>query len=363
MEKLAELHPSFLRFPGGNYLEGDEINERFDWKKTIGPLEDRPGHRCPWGYRSSDGLGLLEFLNWCEDLNMEPILAVYAGYSLRQRDVKPGPDLEPYVQEALEEIEYVIGDAATTKWGARRAKDGHPQPFKLQYVEIGNEDAFDRSRSYDGRFAQFFDAIKKKYPNLQCISTVPVASRKADLVDDHDYPSAQNMLRRTRRYQDRDPELPKVFFGEWATQGGRPTPTMALCDRRRRVAHRFAAGRGRRAHELLRAAAGEREPRRVPVGHQPDRLRRGQQLWFAFVSRAGDVRPARAGAIRFCPSTLPRRKSSNRRADRKAMSALARGIRRRSSKTSPSRKAARACSRLTSRACPNGTNAGEARGA
>ena len=82
MEKLADLHPAFLRFPGGNYLEGQNFANRFDWKKTIGPLEDRPGHQCPWGYRSSDGLGLQEFLNWCEDLKMEPVLAVYAGLSL-----------------------------------------------------------------------------------------------------------------------------------------------------------------------------------------------------------------------------------------------------------------------------------------
>jgi alpha-N-arabinofuranosidase len=83
MELLAGMHPAFLRFPGGNYLEGDTINERFDWKKTIGPLADRPGHRSPWNYHSTDGLGLLEFLNWCEDLKMQPVLAVYAGYSLK----------------------------------------------------------------------------------------------------------------------------------------------------------------------------------------------------------------------------------------------------------------------------------------
>src|SRR5439155_4070351 len=99
------------------------------------------------------------------------LLAVYAGYSLKGAHVNPGPDLEPFVQEALEEIEYVIGDANTT-WGARRAKDGHSAPFKLTYVEIGNEDWFDKSLSYDGRFAQFHDAIKAKYPYLKTISSV-----------------------------------------------------------------------------------------------------------------------------------------------------------------------------------------------
>src|ERR1043166_6092190 len=135
MQMLGDLNPKFLRFPGGNYLEGDTIETRFEWKKTIGPLAERHGHPCPWGYRSTDGLGLLEFLEWCQDMNAEPVLAVYAGYSLKGAHVNPGPDLEPFVREALEEIEYVIGDTGTT-WGARRAKDGHSAPFKLTYVEI-----------------------------------------------------------------------------------------------------------------------------------------------------------------------------------------------------------------------------------
>jgi alpha-N-arabinofuranosidase len=154
LQMLVDLNPKFLRFPGGNYVEGDTIETRFDWKKTIGPIEERHGHPCPWGYRSADGLGLLEFLQWCEDMKAEPVLAVYAGYSLKGAYVNPGPDLEPYVKEALEEIEYVTGDTTTT-WGACRAKDGHPAPFNLTYVEIGNEDFFDKSKSYDERFAQF----------------------------------------------------------------------------------------------------------------------------------------------------------------------------------------------------------------
>ena len=121
MEKLAAMKPAFLRLPGGNYLEGDTIATRFDWKKTIGLLTQRPGHLGPWRYRSSDGLGLLEFLEWCEDLKMEPVLAVYAGYSLRGERVAPGPELQPYVQEALEEIGYVTGDKSTP-WGGQRAR-------------------------------------------------------------------------------------------------------------------------------------------------------------------------------------------------------------------------------------------------
>jgi len=224
MKMLVDLNPKFLRFPGGNYLEGDTVETRFDWKKTLGPIEERHGHPCPWGYRSTDGLGLLEFLEWAEDMNAEPVLAVYAGYSLKGMHINPGPDLEPFVQEALEEIEYVIGDTNTT-WGARRAQDGHPSPFPLTYVEIGNEDWFDKSGSYEGRFAQFHDAIKAKYPQLKTISTMGddqpatnhVHSRKPDMIDGHYYRSADEFIRMSPGYAKKyDRNGPEIFVGEWA---------------------------------------------------------------------------------------------------------------------------------------------------
>jgi alpha-N-arabinofuranosidase len=228
IQLLADMHPKFLRLPGGNYLEGDYFNERFDWKKTIGDVSQRAGHRSPWNYWSTDGFGLMEYLGWCEDLHMEPLLAVFAGYALRHDYVKPGPDLEPYVQDALDEIEYVTGDAATTKWGAHRAKDGHPAPFPLHYVEVGNEDEFDRSGSYDGRFGQFFNAIKAKYPSLLIIATTPVKSCTPDLVDEHYYKSQEEMESQSHMYDTRERGGPtKVFVGEWATRVGSPTPNMA----------------------------------------------------------------------------------------------------------------------------------------
>jgi alpha-N-arabinofuranosidase len=235
MQLLADMHPKFLRLPGGNYLEGDYINERFNWKETIGDTAQRPGHRSPWNYWSTDGFGLMEYLNWCDDLKMEPLLAVYAGYSLKHDYIKPGPDLAPYVQDALDEIEYVTGDA-DTKWGALRARDGHAAPFPLHYVEIGNEEWFDRSGSYDGRFAQFYDAIKAKYPQLQIISTVGldhpesmrVHSRTPDLIDEHYYKSQSEMEAQSHMYDTRPRGGPtKVFVGEWATRVGSPTPNMA----------------------------------------------------------------------------------------------------------------------------------------
>jgi len=224
MQMLVDLKPAFLRFPGGNYLEGNTIAERFDWKKTLGPLTERPGHQGPWGYRSTDGMGLLEFLLWTQDMGAEPVLGVYAGYSLRGDYVKPGPDLVPYIEDALDEIEYVTGPV-TSKWGARRAKDGHPKPFPLRYVEIGNEDFFDRSGSYDGRFAQFYDAIRARYPHLKIISTVGneqpaekrVHSRRPDVLDEHYYRNTVQFLRMSpTHYEGYDRKGPEIFVGEWA---------------------------------------------------------------------------------------------------------------------------------------------------
>lgn len=224
LQMLVDLHPRFLRFPGGNYVEGDTIETRFDWKKTIGPITERAGHPSPWGYRSTDGMGLLEFLIWCEDMNAEPVLAVYSGYSLKHVHVEPGTALQPYIQDGLDEIEYVTG-STSTRWGARRAKDGHRNPFPLHYVEIGNEDFFDDSGSYDARFAQFFDAIKAKYPNLKCISTVGneqperkrVHSRKPDMLDEHYYRSDEAFLKDApTRFERYDRQGPEIFVGEWA---------------------------------------------------------------------------------------------------------------------------------------------------
>ena len=288
MQKLAAMHPAFLRLPGGNYLEGDHIAERYPWKKTLGPLVDRPTHPSPWGYRSSDGLGLLEFLEWCQDLHMQPVLAVYAGYSMAQEHVTPGPDLAPYVQSALEEIQYVSG-GPETKWGAVRAKDGHPAPFPLTYVEVGNEDEFDKSGSYDGRFAQFYDAIKKAYPKLQVIATAPVKSRTPDVIDDHFYRTAQEFFDDTHHYDKSDRKGPKIFVGEWATREGSPTPDMgaALADAA------WLTGLERNSDIVIMASYAPLFINVNPGASQwvpdSDRLRRAAQLRFAQLLCAGNV--------------------------------------------------------------------------
>lgn len=227
MKKLAALHPKFLRFPGGNYLEGNTLADWYDWKITIGPLVDRPTHPSPWGYESSDGMGLLEYLQWCQDLHMQPVLAVYAGYALDGMHIAPGPQLDRYVKDALEEIQFVTG-SATTKWGAVRARDGHPAPFALRYVEIGNEDFFDKSASYGGshgRFAQFARAIRKAYPHLKLIATMPVTGDvQPDVIDDHFYKSPRTFFKDADHFDHMSRTGPKIFVGEWATLQGTPTP-------------------------------------------------------------------------------------------------------------------------------------------
>ncbi len=227
MNRMAAMQPKFLRLPGGNYLEGVALNDWYDWKKTIGPLVDRPGHQGPWFYWSTDGLGLLEFLEWCEDLKVEPVLAVYAGYSLNGSHVATGKDLEPYVQSALDEVEYVTGGVGT-KWGAERARDGHPAPFPLHYIEIGNEDYLDKSGSYTARYAQFAEALHQRYPQYKLIATdgnSEYATRvHPDVSDEHYYKSPADMMDLVHHYDDAPRDGPKIFVGEWATRSGSPTP-------------------------------------------------------------------------------------------------------------------------------------------
>jgi alpha-L-arabinofuranosidase len=228
MQKLAAMKPGYFRVPGGNYLEGNTIDTRFNWKDTIGPIEGRPGHfNSAWGYWSQDGMGLLEYLEMAEQLGAQPVLAVYAGYSLNG-SVVPQDQLAPYVQDALDEIQYAIGPTSTT-WGARRAADGHPAPFDVRMVEIGNEDQFDRSGSYNAyRYPMFYDAIKAAYPDLKLIATTPVTSRPMDVVDNHYYNNDPTFFASNAHlFDDTSRSGPKIIVGEYAATQGSPTPTMA----------------------------------------------------------------------------------------------------------------------------------------
>jgi len=166
-EAFYAIKPKFLRFPGGNNIEGQSIPTRWKWNETIGPLETRPGRVGDWGYYNTDGLGLMEYLYWCEDMEMEPVLAVYSGYSL---DGTSYP--EKYMPEVLEdimaELEFLLGNTSTY-WGGKRAEYGHPDPYVINYVEIGNEDMF--SCTYNYRFPYLYQALSSAYPNIRFMST------------------------------------------------------------------------------------------------------------------------------------------------------------------------------------------------
>jgi alpha-L-arabinofuranosidase len=228
MRKLAALHPGYFRVPGGNYLEGNTIATRFEWRNTIGPIEDRPGHdNSAWGYWSQDGMGLLEYLEMAEEVGARPLLAVYAGYSL-DGEVAPQSQLATYVQDAVDEIHYAI-DPTTTTWGAMRAADGHPAPFDLLGVEIGNEDFFDSSGSYNTyRYPMFYDAIKAAFPRLPLVATTPVTSRPMDILDEHFYNNDPAYFAENAHVFDGAARSgPKVIVGEYAATQGSPTGTLA----------------------------------------------------------------------------------------------------------------------------------------
>jgi alpha-N-arabinofuranosidase len=154
---------------------------------------------------------------------MELVLAVYAGCLLMYEHVAPGPDLEPYVQDTLGEIENATG-GADTRWGAQRTADGHSQPFHIAYVEIGNEDRFDTSGSCDTRYAQFYQAIKAKCPALQLIATTSVKSVKPDVIDEHHYLRATDFFHDSTHCDKADRNGPEIFVGERAIREGIPTP-------------------------------------------------------------------------------------------------------------------------------------------
>ena len=227
VELVQAMGPQIFRFPGGNYVEGVTVDTRWNWKQTIGPVWERPGHQnSAWGYWSDDGLGLLEYLQLAEDLGAAPVMAVWAGLALNGTVVAQA-DLGPYVRDALDQIEYAIGPVTST-WGARRAADGHPKPFAVPYVEVGNEDFLNGgTASYNAyRYPMFYDAIKAAYPQVKIIATTPVTSRPMDVIDQHYYSSAQFFEQASTMFDSYDRSGPLVFVGEYAATanaGGLPT--------------------------------------------------------------------------------------------------------------------------------------------
>jgi alpha-L-arabinofuranosidase len=213
-QMLVALKPSFVRFPGGCFVEGDRMQNALRWRDTLGDVAERPARWCVWNYTSTQGLGLHEYLLMCKDLGAEPMLVVNCGMACQYRngDHIPLNELDEWIEDALAAIEYAIGPP-TSKWGALRAKNGHPEPFPLRFVSIGNENW---GPIYEERYARFYDAIKARYPQIQLIATAPVKSRPIDILDEHYYSTPEWFILNANLYDRYDRTGPKILVGEYA---------------------------------------------------------------------------------------------------------------------------------------------------
>lgn len=213
-QMLADLKPAFLRFPGGCVVEGATMENRYRWKDTIGDIAHRPGHWSLWGYRNIDGLGFHEFLQLCEDLGAQGMYVFNCGLSCtgRNGDFWPDERLPELIQDTLDAVEYALGPA-DSRWGAERAKKGHPEPFPLKYLEIGNENF---GPLYEARYRIFARTLKEKWPGLTLICNVGLA--EADVHDQHFYVAPPFFFENFHRYDTRPgpDQPPKVYVGEYA---------------------------------------------------------------------------------------------------------------------------------------------------
>jgi alpha-L-arabinofuranosidase len=219
---LADLKPAFMRWPGGCIVEGLTLENRVQWKQTIGDPVTRPGQYDLWGYRNSYGFGYHEFLQFIEDIGAQGMYVANIGVScsVRNGDYCSPMEVAGFIQDALDAIEYAIGDVKTT-WGAKRAAAGHPAPFPLQYVEVGNEDA--GPDIYNERFNLFQKAISAKYPQITIISNHGLNDNmssigKTDMIDPHYYVSPDWFYARANNLFDNvQPRPPyKAYVGEYA---------------------------------------------------------------------------------------------------------------------------------------------------
>ena len=211
---LVNLNPSFMRFPGGSWVDGTSLANAYHWKPTVGFLPDRVARANIWGYMVSNGLGYHEYLQMCEDLRVEPLFDVNCGMDVRQNSVGV-TNLGPWVQEVLDAIEYANG-GADTPMGAWRSANGHPAPFHLQYVEVGNENS---GPDYEANYAVFYHALKAKWPAMHIIAnsfgTVPT-SAPVEMLDEHFYNSPSWFAQNSTRYDSYSRSGPKIFVGEYA---------------------------------------------------------------------------------------------------------------------------------------------------
>ena len=244
-QALADIHPGLLRFPGGCIVEGCDLETRYQWKNTIGPVENRPLNQNRWehtfdyryypDYYQSYGLGFFEFFQFSEDIGAEPLPVLNVGMACQFQNWNkesahvPMDQLDPYIQDCLDLIEFANGDVNTT-WGKKRAEMGHPEPFNMKYIGVGNEQW---DTLYYKRLTPFVKAIRAKYPNIKIVGTSgpdsegkmfelgwqDMKKQKADLVDEHFYRPESWFLNSGLRYENYDRKGPKVFAGEYACHG------------------------------------------------------------------------------------------------------------------------------------------------
>ena len=244
-QALADVKPGLLRFPGGCIVAGTDLETRYQWKNTIGPVENRPLNQNRWehtfdyryypDYYQSYGLGFFEFFQFSEDIGAEPLPVLNVGMACQFQNWDkecahvPMDQLDPYIQDCLDLIEFANGDVNTT-WGKKRAEMGHPEPFNMKYIGVGNEQW---DTLYYKRLTPFVKAIRAKYPNIKIVGTSgpdsegkmfelgwqDMKKQKADLVDEHFYRPESWFLNSGLRYENYDRKGPKVFAGEYACHG------------------------------------------------------------------------------------------------------------------------------------------------
>lgn len=213
-EALDGLHPKFLRFPGGCWVEGNDLAQMYRWKRTIGNVDVREPLWNIWNYNATHGLGYHEYLQLAEDLGAVPLFCINAGMS--HKEVVPLDRMGEWVQDALDAIEYANGPTNTV-WGGLRAKAGHPEPFNLKYLEIGNENG---GHAYGERWPLFVEVMRAKHPEIKLIVNHWQGSHPglpvADLVDEHYYNTPEWFMRQAGLYDDVARSGPKIFVGEYA---------------------------------------------------------------------------------------------------------------------------------------------------
>lgn len=229
---IADLHPRFLRFPGGCLVHGHGLDNAYRWKDTIGDVAERKPNFNTWGYHQSYGIGFYEYFVFSEDINAKALPVLPVGVSCPHRGVENAPldEMNSWIQDALDLVEFANGPATST-WGGIRANMGHPKPFNLEYLGLGNEEG--DTPEFRERFELVYDAVRAQYPDLTIIGTVGAAASGTDfdalwsyntaldidMVDEHYYMSPVWFLSNLGRYDSYDRSAPAVFIGEYASQG------------------------------------------------------------------------------------------------------------------------------------------------